>query len=75
MIAPPRYPHDYPDRVLDCQEALEDRIIAVFDVAQIAGWSINEITVALIELAENYDLKAEAIEQTERQIAEMKRQT
>ena len=35
-----------------------------------AGWTVADITSAIIEVAENLRLQAEAIDDTERQIAE-----
>lgn len=73
MITPPRYSTDYPDRNLDCQKALESRVIALIDDARVAGWNTADITVALVELAGNLMLQAHAIEETDRQIAETRR--
>lgn len=58
MITPPRHGTDYPDRNLDCQEALESRVIALIDEAKAAGWTMPDITVALVELADNLMLQA-----------------
>lgn len=69
-MKPPRLPHDYPDRHLDCQEALESRVIAIIDDGRSAGWSVSDITVALISLADNLMLAAAANEDTDRQIAD-----
>lgn len=42
-IAPPRRPHAYPDRDIDCQQAMEDELQAAFDRMQRAGWNFGEI--------------------------------
>lgn len=52
-MKPPRHPLGNPDRHLECQEALEARIIAVIDEGKAAGWSIADITTATIAVADN----------------------
>jgi hypothetical protein len=42
-IAPPRRPHRYPDRDIDCQQAMEDEMQAVIERMQQAGWDFGEI--------------------------------
>lgn len=51
MLKSPLFPARHPDRHVDCQEILEDRIITIVDEARAAGWSVEEIAVALVELA------------------------
>lgn len=68
-MKPPRKPHAYPDRHLECQEALESRVIAMIDDAKAAGWSIEDITAALVSLADNAMLSHAANGDTDRQIA------
>lgn len=53
MLKPPRFPALHPDRHLDCQELLEDRFNIIVDDARAAGWSVEELAVALVELADN----------------------
>lgn len=53
MLTSPRFPARHPDRHIDCQEILEDRVITIVDDARAAGWSMEEIAVALVELADN----------------------
>jgi hypothetical protein len=65
----PRLLGPYPDRSLDCQEALESRVIAIIDDGKAAGWSIADITTALIALADNQMLADQANADTDRQIA------
>jgi hypothetical protein len=65
----PRLPGPYPDRHLECQEALESRIIAIIDDGTAAGWSVADITTALIALADNLMLADAANGETDRQIA------
>jgi hypothetical protein len=69
-MKPPRLPTPYPDRHLECQEALEPRVIAIIDEGKAAGWSTRDITTALIALADNLMLAEEANEQTNRDIEE-----
>lgn len=49
----PRQPDQYPDRFLDCQEALEDGFLALLDQAEGVGWSRAETIAAITELADN----------------------
>jgi hypothetical protein len=53
MLNSPRFPTHHPDRHIDCQEILEDRINIIMDDARAAGWSTEEIAVAIVELADN----------------------
>ncbi|MEQ1956078.1 hypothetical protein [Mesorhizobium sp. CN2-181] len=47
MVAkPPKRPHSYPDRNIDCQEALEIELQAFFERAQYAGWNFHDIARA-----------------------------
>ena len=66
----PRLPADYPDRHLECQEALETRVISIIDNGKAAGWSTRDITTALVALADNLMLADEANKQTDLDIAE-----
>lgn len=65
MITPPRLPDDHPDRNLECQEALESRLVELIDTARRSGWAVGEITIALAELADNLRLQHEAVEDME----------
>jgi hypothetical protein len=55
-IHAPTMPEDHPDRVLLCQEALEAEFLSLSDRARQAGWSREEVAMALMELADNYFL-------------------
>jgi hypothetical protein len=46
----PRYSTLYPDRDLDCQQALEDPLHTLLSLAEEAGWSRSESMEALREL-------------------------
>ena len=64
----PRTPTVYPDRHLECQEALEASVIAMIDEGQAAGWTVGDVTAALITLADNLMLADAANGETDRQI-------
>ena len=69
-MIPPRLPGPYPDRHLECQEAIEPLIIAAIDEAKSSGWSMTDFTTAIVALADNLMLADNANEDTDRQIAE-----
>ncbi len=50
----------YPDRELDCQEALEARFVALIDAAEAVGWVRPEVYTGLIELIINHMASDEA---------------
>lgn len=50
----PRYSTPYPDRDLDCQQALEDPFQTLLSLAEEAGWSKTESVEALRELIAAY---------------------
>ncbi|MEQ1954433.1 hypothetical protein [Mesorhizobium sp. CN2-181] len=60
-VVPPKSYHAYPDRHIDCQEALEDEIKAPIARAQAAGWTLDDIARAVGDL-----LWAQMIRATER---------
>jgi hypothetical protein len=66
----PRLPVRYPDRHLDCQEALESSVIAIINDGQAVGWSIADVTTALIAVADNLMLADAANRETDRDIDE-----
>lgn len=70
MIDRPRLPPDHADRSLECQETIEARIVDLIDEARAAGWTVADITTAIVEVAENLRLQADAMDETERQIAD-----
>lgn len=72
-IEPPRHDGDYPDRNLDCQEALEDMVQELVGRAEAAGWSMSDIAPALVDLADNLRLQRAAIAHTEAIIRDLKR--
>lgn len=44
---------EYPDRFLDCQEALVPGFLVLLESAVASGWTENEAIAALIELADS----------------------
>ncbi|UVC09828.1 hypothetical protein IHQ71_04225 [Rhizobium sp. TH2] len=60
----------YPDRHLDCEMDLEAAVISIIDQGAAAGWSITDVTNALLGLADNLSLADRANAETDRQIAE-----
>lgn len=43
---------EYPDRFLDCQEALMPGFLVLLESAVASGWDENEAIAALVELAD-----------------------
>lgn len=54
----------YPDRDLDCQEALEDAFLVLIDQAESAGWLRTEAYAALIKLSMHHLLGDDAHDHT-----------
>ncbi|MGF6178886.1 hypothetical protein [Ensifer sp. 4252] len=59
-IAGPKHPKCHPHRDLQCQEAIADEFQLLIDRIEAAGWSREEASSALIELAENHYLSINA---------------
>lgn len=53
MTSAPRLPIGHPERIFDCEMALEEEFRALADRAETAGWSRGEVATALQSLAEN----------------------
>ena len=68
-IRGPRKLGNYPDRDIQCQEALEDSFVALTDRAVAAGWVQIEALQALFELAKNHLMRDFATEVDEDNIA------
>ncbi|TPJ77199.1 hypothetical protein [Mesorhizobium sp. B2-6-2] len=62
MISGPRREGDYPDREVDCQEAMEPGFQAIVDCMLEAGWARGEVMRALRRLiaADNMTQKENA---------------
>ena len=52
-VKEPLWPDEYPDRFLDCQEALMPGFLLLLESAVASGWTENEAIAALIELADS----------------------
>jgi len=55
-ITPPRSSTQDPDRLLDCQMAMEDAFQQLAEAAEAVGWTADEVALALVELAGNHVL-------------------
>ncbi|TQN58729.1 hypothetical protein FLX27_26035 [Agrobacterium tumefaciens] len=51
-VKEPLWPDEYPDRFIDCQEALMPGFLVLLESAVTSGWTENEALAALIELAD-----------------------
>lgn len=51
MTDAPKQPGDYPDRELDCEEAMQPQIDMAMAAAERAGWSRHEAAQALLRVA------------------------
>ncbi|TPN90127.1 hypothetical protein [Mesorhizobium sp. B1-1-5] len=69
MINPPKHQEEYPDRSIDCQEAMEPGFQAIVDCMLEVGWTRGEIMQSLRRLiaADNMTQKENA--RTEAQLA------
>ena len=69
MITSPRLHPDHPDQSIECQEAIEARVMAIFDEAKAAGWPAPMVAAAIVDVADNLMLQADAMDEINRQIA------
>ncbi|RWM38827.1 hypothetical protein [Mesorhizobium sp.] len=71
MISPPRHASAYPDREIDCQEAMEPGFQAIVDCMLEAGWTRGEVIRSLRRLiaADNVTQKENARVEAELAIA------
>jgi hypothetical protein len=53
-IAPPKTAVDYADRAIDCQFAMEPAFQDLARRAEFAGWTEDDVSAALLELARNH---------------------
>lgn len=65
----PRKLGDYPDRDIQCQEALEDAFIELTERGVEAGWVQIEVLQALLELAKSHIMRDLATESDDDNIA------
>lgn len=50
-INPPQHPSDHPDRIIDCEFAMEPEFQALAHRAEAAGWSADDVSTAMANLA------------------------
>ena len=74
-VKAPREEGDYPDRQLDCQEAIESKVQQLMEEVTRAGWSREEAAAALVEVADHQMLAAIANLKTERDISKHTKRT
>lgn len=68
-MKPPRLHPAHPDHLLECEEALEAGVAALFAAATAAGWGETVVAAAIISLADNFILGAAANAKTDSDIA------
>lgn len=68
-ISDPQRPADYPDRLSDCEQAIEAELQALIARAVEAGWSETEACVAIGSLADHHVLSMLANEQLDMRIS------
>ncbi|KQS89827.1 hypothetical protein [Rhizobium sp. Leaf386] len=71
-ITAPRITFDHPDRFLSCQEVIDAAARDMIAAAVRAGWTEQEATAALVEVADNRMLGLAANAATEQKIAAAK---
>ncbi|GGD41788.1 hypothetical protein [Aureimonas glaciei] len=54
MIAAPKTAADYADRAIDCQFAMETAFQDLARRAEFAGWTEDDVSAALLELARSH---------------------
>lgn len=69
----PRLPADHPDQCIECQEAIESSVADLIAEATAAGWDLDCVTAAIVEVADNLRLQAHANDETDERIDEIKR--
>ena len=63
-IPAPQLPAFHRGRRMECQDALSSATAKLMDDAEAAGWTIAEITVALVEIADSVMLQEVDVEET-----------
>lgn len=56
-VAKPKREGDYPDRDIDCQEAVAAGIVDLIEAAENAGWSAAEAAAAIFEVSRGFVLQ------------------
>ncbi|MCA1365854.1 hypothetical protein I6F15_00320 [Bradyrhizobium sp. BRP14] len=65
-IVAPAVHDDHPERQLECQRAIDCEFQALTGIAERAGWSWQEIALALMDLTEEYVMEMRLNAQPER---------
>jgi hypothetical protein len=65
-IIAPAVHDDHPERQLECQRAIDSEFQALTIIAERAGWSWQEIALALMDLTEEYVMEMRLSAQPER---------
>jgi hypothetical protein len=71
-IDAPRKPDDYPERFLECEQALEAAVQALIWEAVKAGWDEGEACAAVASLADHHVLAMQANACAERSMRGLK---
>jgi hypothetical protein len=53
-ISSPQQPHEYPDRALDCEEAMRRAFRELLQDAIAVGWEEAEVALIVADVAEDY---------------------
>lgn len=69
---PPKRQDPYPDRQIDCQEALTPGFEVLFEELTAVGWTREEIRAAFVALLSASDLSNEANAELEAELAIMR---
>ncbi|MFD9902611.1 hypothetical protein [Mesorhizobium sp. NPDC059025] len=69
---PPKRQDPYPDRQIDCQEALTPGFEILIEELTAVGWTRDEIRAAFVALLSAYDLAGEASADLETELAIMR---
>ncbi|NTE84851.1 hypothetical protein G6M12_25185 [Agrobacterium tumefaciens] len=74
-VKEPLWPDEYPDRFLDCQEALMPGFVVLLESAVASGWTETEAIAAHIELADGRWLSNDENIELQRVLASVKRRS
>lgn len=57
IVSKPRKRGNYPDRDIECQEAVAAGIVDLIEAAENAGWSASEAAAAIFEVSRGFVLQ------------------
>lgn len=69
---PPKRQDPYPDRQIDCQEALTPGLEVLFEELMAVGWTREEVRAAFVALLSANDLSNDANAELEAELAFMR---